>query len=147
MRNDHGGPANAEVHRKLTGIYEADGLAEALITLLRSNEEIDLHSRAAIADALEADLRKDKEAIRLRLVKPAHRSRAKVNTIEQMADMQEAAKLYALYREQGLTWDQASFLMEEHGFARTKLSEAIEYGDKRNVTIRYVPNKPPTLSE
>ena len=114
---------------------------QALITLLRSDEEIDEHTRAAIADALAAGLKEERHAIRLWLVKPAHRSRAKVNVLEHMAEMQEAAAMYRLYREQGLTWDEASFLLEELGFARTKLAEAIDYDRRKSVRVAHTPNK------
>ena len=147
LRNDHAGPLNARVHRQLIGIYALDGAAEALVELLRSEEDIDRHTRAALADALEADLRGHKSAIRFRLTKPAHRGRAKVDIFEKMLEMQEIAKLYRLYSEQNLTWDEAAYLLEQLGCRKTKLAEALDYDEHKTVTVSETPRKSPTLSE
>ena len=147
FRNDHAGPLNAHVHRKLVGMYPADDLAEAIIEMFRSTEAIDRHTRLALADAFEAELHGNRSAFRFRLVKPAHRTTAKTEVFEQMLEMQEIAALYRLYREQGLTWDEASFLLNELGCGKTKLAEALDYDANRIVHVSRGPEKSAASSE
>ena len=75
LRNDHAGPLNAEVHRIFSGIYSGDGGA-ALAALLRSDEPMDDHARAAVVSALEAAVAGNKNAIRLKFVGSSDGSRS-----------------------------------------------------------------------
>jgi hypothetical protein len=59
-----------------------DDPREALIALFRSEEPLERETRLALLEALEADIRDDRSAVRLRVVKPAHRPRSLVTELE-----------------------------------------------------------------
>jgi hypothetical protein len=87
----------------LCGLYKPEGLAEALVDLLRSEEPIDRHVRDELARRLEAEIAGDATALRLRVVRADGGSRTWEDTVEQMHGMQAIADRFSELREAGLT--------------------------------------------
>ena len=135
IRNDLGGPLCAEVHRQLNGVYDRDPEA-ALIALMRSDEPIDTHTRAAIANAIERWREGRTNTLRLRVVRPDGGGQTLFDDFERAYSLQSIADEFQRLRETGLTRQQAIGAIVDSGAAkRTKIEEAIAYSKRTLVRL------------
>ena len=118
------------VERMLNGIYSGtnEEIATATIELLRSDETLDRHTRAAIADALERDLEGRRDTLRMRMVRPDGGSATMFDEFDRNYELQEIADEVKRLRSQGLTRQQAIGEIIDSGRAkRTKIEQALRY--------------------
>lgn len=135
------------VHRMLNGVYSGDP-EEALINLLRSSETMDIHTRGAIADALERYLEGRTDTLRLRAIKPDGGGRTFGQQFDQSLELQTIADQVQALRKAGKSRQQAIGDLIDRGVAkRTKIEEALAYAKRTVVRLSKGSAEVPTSAD
>lgn len=136
---NHAGEKNFRATWALRQLSREDAF-EALTDLLRSDEVIDRETRTAILEALEADKSNDRNAIRLRIVKPAHRPRMMVSDLELMERRQRIGReAESLLDAGGVEKNVIEDLAEKHRLAISEVRSSLSAWRGRKAEVRRVP--------